>query len=156
MTESEFQTRDVQHCAELCLKEVVPEIKISMTNDLFRDWNDGVLQINESHQAVQIPIPGRPEKPELVLPKYLSKRSANNPKGRAALIHALCHIEFNAINLALDAVYRFEEMPDEFYSDWIQVAKEEAYHFGLLAEPYRPWVINMAISLPIMAFGKWL
>lgn len=53
-------------------------------------------------------------------------------EGRAALIHALAHIEFNAINLALDAVWRFSEMPRDYYQDWLQVAKEEAYHFSLL------------------------
>jgi len=57
-----------------------------------------------------------------------------SPEGRAALIHAICHIEFNAINLALDAVYRFRDMPDQYYSDWLKVAAEEAYHFSLLAE----------------------
>lgn len=55
-------------------------------------------------------------------------------EGRAALIHALAHIEFNAINLALDAVWRFAGMPDKFYADWLKVADEEAYHFTLLRE----------------------
>ena len=55
-------------------------------------------------------------------------------EGRAALIHALAHIEFNAINLALDAVWRFDRMPREFYADWLQVAAEEALHFTLLNE----------------------
>ena len=54
--------------------------------------------------------------------------------GRAALIHAICHIEFNAINLALDAVWRFAGMPRQFYLDWLRVAAEEAYHYGLLRE----------------------
>ena len=53
-------------------------------------------------------------------------------EGRAALIHAICHIEFNAINLALDAVWRFAAMPDDFYRDWLRVAAEEAQHFTLL------------------------
>ena len=53
-------------------------------------------------------------------------------EGRAALIHAICHIEFNAINLALDAVWRFAAMPDDFYRDWLRVAAEEALHFTLL------------------------
>jgi len=53
-------------------------------------------------------------------------------EGRAALIHALAHIEFNAINLALDAIWRFANMPAEYYADWLKVAAEEAYHFSLL------------------------
>ena len=58
-------------------------------------------------------------------------------EGRAALIHSLCHIEFNAINLGWDAVYRFREMPRDFYTDWIKVAAEEAYHFSLLRDHLR-------------------
>lgn len=77
-------------------------------------------------------IPGRPEKPALVPPKQLQRRAMNTAEGRAALIHALAHIEFNAINLALDAVWRFADMPAGYYLDWLQVAKEEAYHFSLL------------------------
>jgi uncharacterized ferritin-like protein (DUF455 family) len=77
-------------------------------------------------------IPGRPSKPELVAPLEVKKRSMRSEEGRAALIHALCHIEFNAINLALDAVWRFADMPQQYYEDWLTVAAEEAYHFTLL------------------------
>ena len=77
-------------------------------------------------------IPGRPEKPELVAPRLVKRRSMNTPEGRAILIHALAHIEFNAINLALDAIWRFPDMPKAYYSDWLQVAGEEALHFSLL------------------------
>ncbi len=77
-------------------------------------------------------IPGRPAKPKLVSPLDLPKRSMRTIDGRAALIHALAHIEFNAINLSLDAIWRFENMPDNYYTDWLKVATEEAYHFSLL------------------------
>jgi uncharacterized ferritin-like protein (DUF455 family) len=77
-------------------------------------------------------IPGRPLKPELVPPLLLPKRSMRTVEGRAALIHALAHIEFNAINLALDAIWRFADMPENYYRDWLKVASEEAYHFSLL------------------------
>ena len=77
-------------------------------------------------------IPGLPASPKLVMPALLPKRSMRTLEGRATLIHALAHIEFNAINLALDAVWRFENMPDDFYTDWLKVAREEAYHFSLL------------------------
>jgi len=79
-------------------------------------------------------IPGRPLKPELVPPRLVGRRSMATAEGRAMLVHALAHIEFNAINLALDAIWRFPGMPDAYYADWLQVAKEEAYHFTLLAE----------------------
>lgn len=55
------------------------------------------------------------------------------PEGRAALIHALAHIEFNAINLALDALWRFPGMPVDYYADWLRVAAEEALHFSMLS-----------------------
>jgi len=77
-------------------------------------------------------IPGHPEKPELVSPLQVEKRSMRTAEGRAALIHALAHIEFNAINLALDAIWRFADMPENYYRDWLKVAVEEAYHFSLL------------------------
>ncbi len=77
-------------------------------------------------------LPGRPMKPELVEPSSLKRRSMQSDAGRAVLIHALAHIEFNAINLALDAVWRFPSMPEDFYRDWLKVAAEEAHHFSLL------------------------
>ncbi|PKO24363.1 MAG: DUF455 domain-containing protein, partial [Betaproteobacteria bacterium HGW-Betaproteobacteria-8] len=78
-------------------------------------------------------IPGQPQRPELVSPLQVKKRAMNTPEGRAILIHALAHIEFNAINLALDAIWRFAGMPQAYYEDWLKVAGEEAYHFSLLS-----------------------
>ncbi|APA84485.1 ferritin-like domain-containing protein [Paraburkholderia sprentiae WSM5005] len=85
------------------------------------------------HLAEPASLPGRPERPELVEPRELGRRSMQSPHGRAVLLHALAHIEFNAINLALDAVWRFARMPVAFYTDWLKVAAEEAYHYSLLA-----------------------
>lgn len=92
---------------------------------------DAVLDIDS---ALDEPagLPGRPEAPELVPPQQVKQRSVQSPEGRAVLLHALAHIEFNAINLALDAVWRYPGMPEGFYSDWLRVAREEAYHFELL------------------------
>ncbi|OZI42249.1 hypothetical protein CEK29_14360 [Bordetella genomosp. 5] len=77
-------------------------------------------------------LPGRPRAPELVPPVQVRQRSVQTPEGRAALLHALAHIEFNAINLALDAIWRYPGLPAAFYRDWLFVAREEAYHFDLL------------------------
>jgi uncharacterized ferritin-like protein (DUF455 family) len=77
-------------------------------------------------------IPGRPERPELVDPHLLSTRGVHTPERRAILLHALAHIEFNAINLALDAIWRFPDMPPTFYTDWLKVAEEEAFHYSLI------------------------
>ncbi len=79
------------------------------------------------------PLPGRPPRPRLVAPASLPRRTPFTPEGRAALLHAVAHIEFNAINLAADAAWRFAGMPEAFYRDWLRVAAEEALHFGLLA-----------------------
>ena len=82
-------------------------------------------------------LPGRPAQPRLVPHVALARRSPFTPAGRAALLHSVAHIEFNAINLALDAVWRFPGMPDAYYRDWIGVAAEEALHFTLLREHLR-------------------
>lgn len=91
----------------------------------------GNLSLSESQQAA---LPGRPSTPSLVPAKDVPARSPFTLEGRAALLHAICHIEFNAINLALDAVWRFDGMPAEFYTDWLKVAAEEALHFTLLRD----------------------
>jgi uncharacterized ferritin-like protein (DUF455 family) len=77
-------------------------------------------------------IPGRPARPVLVPHNQLPQRTLTTPEGRAALIHSVAHIELNAIDLALDIVWRYPGMPEAFYLDWVRVAKEEAKHFLLL------------------------
>ena len=77
-------------------------------------------------------FPGRLSQPVLVAPPQLARRSARTPHGRATLLHAVAHIELNAIHLALDAVWRFPGLPTTFYRDWMRVAQDEARHFGLL------------------------
>lgn len=67
-------------------------------------------------------------------PAQVPRRSPFKSEGLAALLHAIAHIEFNAINLALDAAWRFDGMPPAFYRDWVRVAAEEAYHFSLVRE----------------------
>ncbi|SER42247.1 ferritin-like domain-containing protein [Giesbergeria anulus] len=82
-------------------------------------------------------LPGRPERPELLHHTAVRRRSPATPEGRAILLHAIAHIEFNAINLALDAIWRFDGMPTAYYLDWLRVAAEEAQHFGLLRDLLR-------------------
>jgi uncharacterized ferritin-like protein (DUF455 family) len=77
-------------------------------------------------------IPGRPPKPVLIPPRNVPTRGLGTAEGRAALIHAVAHIEFNAINLALDAAWRFRGLPAPFTADWISIAQDEARHFSLL------------------------
>ena len=106
------------------------------------------------HQSIDmIEIPGRPAQPELVHPSKVARRKLTTEQGRVALVHAICHIEFNAINLALDAVYRFQDMPHEYYVDWIKVAAEEAKHFLLLRN--RLLQLNSSYGEHLAHNGLW-
>jgi len=99
-----------------------------------RALNAANLPVHTTEQLSEPPgVPGRPEQPTLVHPSALKNRAVGTLEGRASLIHALTHIEANAINLALDIIWRFDAMPEAFYRDWWQVAQEEALHFELLA-----------------------
>lgn len=102
--------------------------------ELAKSWHAGQLSLDTAAGLqAQTAIPGRPALPELISPKFVKHRSMRTDEGRAALIHALTHIEFNAINLALDAIWRYTGMPQAYYVDWLQVADEEALHYSLLA-----------------------
>ena len=116
-----------------CLMQKDPDEKVSLVNTLHQRLNNNELNLNVTNNVVPINIPGQPDKPQLVNPSQVPKRGFNSPIARVRLTHAITHIEFNAINLALDAVYRFQDMPLQYYLDWMQVAVEEAKHFGLLA-----------------------
>jgi uncharacterized ferritin-like protein (DUF455 family) len=119
--------------ARECLDETDPGSKVAATADAAAAFAAGDLRINETAEPPHpIGAPGRPALPHLVSPRELPQRGLGTSDGRAALVHAVAHIEFNAINLAWDAVYRFRGMPAEFYRDWIGVAADEARHFTLL------------------------
>lgn len=120
--------------AKHCLDCNDPTEKVRLTHFYARQWNDGLLTRDTDLSIDATPVAGRPNKPELVQPSKVAKRSINTEEGRRALVHAICHIEFNAINLAWDAIYRFRDMPDDYVTDWLKVADEEAYHFSLLRQ----------------------
>ncbi|KAB2921165.1 MAG: ferritin-like domain-containing protein [Dechloromonas sp.] len=106
--------------------------KLALTHTLAADWQTGKLDYRDE-TPVEL-ICGRPTKPDLVPPKQVTQRSAFTKEGRAGLLHAITHIEFTAINLALDHAARFRGMPAAYYGDWINVAAEEAEHFCLLRQ----------------------
>ncbi len=114
-----------------CLMQDDIAKKCASVGKLYENWNNKKLN-RDDFDLVRIENPGRPEKPDLVPPTELKQRKLGAELGRAMLIHAVTHIEFNAINLALDAVYRFRNQPEAYYTDWLKVAYEEAYHFSLL------------------------
>lgn len=120
--------------AAAALSCIDPDAKLALTAALAADWQAGRL---DCAPCILNPEVGRPEKPVLVPPAQLHARGAHTLEGRAALIHAIAHIEFNAINLALDHIVRFPAFPKEYLADWIKVAAEEAYHFGLVRDHLR-------------------
>jgi uncharacterized ferritin-like protein (DUF455 family) len=112
-----------------------PVDKAAQARALNQAAQAGQCRLDTAEQLPTPPgLPGRPALPRLVPVHQVPTRSPFTLAGRAALLHAICHIEFNAINLALDAVWRFAGMPETFYRDWLQVASEEALHFSLLRE----------------------
>jgi uncharacterized ferritin-like protein (DUF455 family) len=119
--------------ARACLDAASPEEKVASTFAAADAFERGELTIPaDASEPEPIRMPGRPERPLLVHPRNLPKRGLGTPEGRAAFVHAIAHIEFNAIDLAWDAVYRFRGLPQEFYADWVNVARDEARHFELL------------------------
>ncbi|MEA3276102.1 MAG: ferritin-like domain-containing protein [Pseudomonadota bacterium] len=118
--------------AASCLLARDPAEKVRLTEKAAENWRAGLLDVADSEAVEPVVEPGRPERPELVHPRGLSKRSIKRLAGRAALIHAVAHIELNAINLAWDAVHRFRGLPSTYYDDWVRVAADEAYHFDLM------------------------
>ena len=123
---------DLRLRALRALREADPADKVGAVQALWRDAAS--LPTGACPESGAIGLPGRPERPRLVDPRQVPQRSPHTPIGRAALLHAICHIEFNAINLALDAVWRFDGMPRAFHDDWLAVAHEEAHHLVLLHE----------------------
>lgn len=116
-----------------CLELTDPVAKATATARAARDFAAGALGVDADAPPPQpISAPGRPPRPRLVSPRVVPHRGLGTPEGRLALLHAVAHIEFNAINLAWDAVYRFRGMPLEYYRDWVIVAADEARHFCLL------------------------
>lgn len=118
--------------ARACLDCCDPEGKVVLTAQAFTALLAGELHLESDAPPLPFADAGRPPKPKLVPPRELPRRSPASPEGRVALLHAIAHIEFNAINLAWDAVYRFRGLPSRYYHDWTRVAAEEAYHYRLV------------------------
>lgn len=117
----------------VALAEADVAAKLAAVDRLWTDWQGGRLEPAPLDDPAPLVEAGRPARPELRPPAAIPRRALGGPDGHAALIHAICHIEFTAINLALDAVYRFQGLPDGFYADWLRIAAEEVLHYRLLA-----------------------
>lgn len=113
------------------------DAKLALVTDLAAARDADRLVIDRSGVPAAPDVPGRPERPRLVSPRSVPRRGVGSPAARAALLHSIAHIEFNAIHLAADAVVRFPAMPDDFHRDWVRVAIEEAKHFEMVARALR-------------------
>jgi uncharacterized ferritin-like protein (DUF455 family) len=119
--------------AKQCLDAAQPAEKLRLTHAAAAAFRAGELAIpGDAPPPLPIAAPGRPAAPRLVHPRDVPQRGLGTVEGRAAFLHAIAHIEFNAINLAWDAVYRFRGMPADYYADWVAVADDEARHFAML------------------------
>lgn len=119
--------------AHACLRAATPEDKVALTFATAEAFTRGEHVVDDAAPPPEsIRMPGRPQRPKLVHPRELPRRGFGSNEGRAAFIHSIAHIEFNAIDLAWDAVYRFRGMPPAFYADWVSVANDEARHFTML------------------------
>jgi len=115
--------------AKHCFLLADPDEKLDTSLALVADWRAGNLCWDADDEPEQFMLPGRLERPLLVPPQQVSKRGFGSLTRRAALIHALAHIELTAVNLAWDTIYRYRGLPREYYEDWLQCAGEESEHF---------------------------
>lgn len=135
-----FTTGDIRAAARRIVALADPHEKAARALEAARAWRDGSLSIEFASAPPDLPplrdLPGRLDRPELRDPARMPKRRASGVQGRIALLHALAHIELNAINLAWDMVGRFCEAVGEraFIDDWVKVGEDEATHFRMLAQ----------------------
>lgn len=115
------------------------DIKTLLTQETARRWSERTLSLRSPLDVAVPDRPGRPEKPDLIPPRQVPKRALTTDRGRIALLHAIAHIELNAVDLALDIVARFatEPVPNSFFDGWMKVAFEEAKHFRMVRDRLR-------------------
>ena len=122
----------LQQAARAALAAADPGEKLELTALAAAAWRAGALALAHDDAPVALE-PGRPARPLLVGVRSVPRRGLGSADGRAALLHAVAHIEFNAINLAWDAVARFAGLPRAYYDDWVACADDEARHFRMLS-----------------------
>jgi uncharacterized ferritin-like protein (DUF455 family) len=130
--------RNIFEFAAFCLHgengadKVDIDARLDKTHQALRLCKMGDLDYQSIHAPLPVSATVFPARPELLDPRKMPRRKFTTLKGQIAFFHALAHIEFMAIYLAWDMIYRFRGMPDPFYQDWLQVADEEAIHFAML------------------------
>ncbi len=127
--------------------------KLELTHQAWHAYTTGDLTFTSDHPVLPIELVTFPERPELLAPRQMPRRKLTTPAGVAAFFHAIAHVEFVAIYLAWDILYRFRGMPEQFYQDWLRVADEEAQHFVLIRTHLRVMQIDYG-DLPAHS-GLW-
>ncbi|WP_031432788.1 ferritin-like domain-containing protein [Methylomarinum vadi] len=120
--------------AAWCLQRKDVDEKIALTHHALESANTGRLSFASVDDVLPIDHVVFPGRPQLLAPKAMPQRKLSTREGKAAFFHALAHIEFVAIYLAWDIIYRFRGLPEQFYRDWLRVADEEAQHFAMLRQ----------------------
>lgn len=129
------------------------ETVLRLTHEAWRLAESGELHFESESNVKKIEFVCFPEKPILLPPREMPKRKFHTHEGLAAFFHAIAHVEFVAIYLAWDILYRFRDLPEEFYRDWLRVADEEAQHFALLQTKLKTFDVNYG-DLPAHS-GLW-
>jgi uncharacterized ferritin-like protein (DUF455 family) len=128
--------------AEFCLHHAEIEEKLAATHFAWAKLQAGELSFSSDLPVESIKLTQFPARPQLLPPRNMVRRNLNTPAGITAMFHALAHIEFMAIYLAWDIIYRFRGLPQQFYQDWLQVADEEAQHFALIRNHLRSFDVD--------------
>jgi uncharacterized ferritin-like protein (DUF455 family) len=139
--------------AEAFFRQANVDEKLALTHQAWRAYISSELAFTSDRPVLQIDRVTFPEKPELLAPRQMPRRKLTTADGVAAFFHAIAHVEFVAIYLAWDILYRFRGMPEEFYQDWLRVADEEAQHFALIRTHLRAMQIDYG-DLPAHS-GLW-
>lgn len=126
---------------------------LRLTHEAWRFAENGELRFDSENAPLSIENVHFPKKPILLPPREMPKRKFHTREGLAAFFHAIAHVEFVAIYLAWDILYRFRNLPEDFYHDWLRVADEEAQHFALLQEKLKTFGVNYG-DLPAHS-GLW-
>lgn len=124
--------KTVFECAEAFLGSPSIEEKLALTHHAWQCEQSGLLHFDTNSPVMAIDNVNFPAKPELLPPRAMPNRKLTTHEGVVAFFHAIAHVEFMAISLAWDLLYRFRGLPEQFYKDWLRVADEEAQHFELL------------------------
>ncbi len=127
--------------------------KLALTHLAWQACVNGNLAFTSESPAMSIDEIKFPTRPELLPPRQMPRRKLTTEAGVKAFFHAIAHVEFVAIYLAWDILYRFRNMPEQFYQDWLRVADEEAQHFELIRTHLRGMQVEYG-DLPAHS-GLW-